>query len=225
MHGAAERPGRRTDPRPPLSGIDPAIPVVYALSPSTDPADTSVVTDDRGCAGLAVEHLPAAGRTRIAHVTGPEHRQAARDRAAHAVRHLAGACLRPATGRVHLGEWSEARGRRAADAVLRTAPDTDAVFCGNDQTARGVADALRERGKDVPGDVAVVGYDNWDTMALACRPPLTTVDMNPAETGRIAALRPLQAIDAGPAPGVHTVPCRPVVRESSRAGIRPCLLA
>ncbi|WP_309500387.1 LacI family DNA-binding transcriptional regulator, partial [Streptomyces shenzhenensis] len=52
--------GRRTDPRPPLTGIDPAIPVVYALAPSTDPADTSVVTDDRGGARLAVEHLLAA---------------------------------------------------------------------------------------------------------------------------------------------------------------------
>src|SRR5436190_146661 len=80
--------------------------------------------------------------------------------------------------RVPVGEWSEAWGRRAADAILRTAPDTDAVFCGNDQIARGVADALRERGVDVPGQIAVVGYDNWDTMALACRPPLTTIDMD-----------------------------------------------
>jgi LacI family transcriptional regulator len=78
-----------------------------------------------------------------------------------------------------------------------------------------VADALRERGVDVPGDIAVVGYDNWDTMALASRPPLTTIDMDLAEIGRIAALRLLEAIDADPAPGVHTVPCRLIVRESS----------
>ncbi|MBK3646911.1 substrate-binding domain-containing protein, partial [Streptomyces sp. MBT33] len=110
---------------------------------------------------------------------------------------------------------SEAWGRRAADAVLRTAPDTDAFFCGNDQIARGVADALRERGLEVPGRIAVVGYDNWDTMALACRPPLTTIDMNLTEIGRIAALKLLEAIDSGPTPGVHTVPCRLVVREST----------
>ncbi|WP_181802276.1 FAD-binding oxidoreductase [Streptomyces shenzhenensis] len=104
----------------------------------------------------------------------------------------------------------------ALDALLpERGADVARSFCGNDQIARGVADALRERGKDVPGDVAVVGYDNWDTMALACRPPLTTVDMNLAEIGRIAALRLLQAIDAEPEPGVHTVPCRLVVRESS----------
>ncbi|WP_405883330.1 LacI family transcriptional regulator [Streptomyces sp. NBC_01136] len=206
--------GRRTDPRPPLTGIG-AVPIVYALSPSTDPADTSVVSDDRGGARLAVEHLLATGRTRIAHVTGPEHHAAARDRARHAVAHLEQSSLGLATGRVHYGEWSEAWGRRAVDALLRTAPDTDAFFCGNDQIARGVTDALRERGVGVPGEIAVVGYDNWDTMALASRPPLTTIDMDLTEIGRIAALRLLEAIDSARAPGVHTVPCRLIVRESS----------
>ncbi|GAA1272077.1 MULTISPECIES: LacI family DNA-binding transcriptional regulator [Streptomyces] len=206
--------GRRTDARPPLPGVE-SVPVVYALSPSTDPADTSVVTDDRGGARLAVEHLVATGRTRIAHVTGPQHHAAARERAQYAAEQLANAELQLSTGRTHFGEWSEAWGRRAAEAVLRTAPDTDGFFCGNDQIARGVADTLRERGVGVPTDVAVVGYDNWDTMALASRPPLTTIDMNLAEIGRIAALELLQAIEAEPRPGVHTVPCRLIVRESS----------
>jgi LacI family transcriptional regulator len=52
-------------------------------------------------------------------------------------------------------------------------------------------------------------------MALASRPPLTTIDMNLAEIGRIAALRLLEAIDSEPVPGVHTVACRLVVREST----------
>ncbi|SEB75750.1 transcriptional regulator, LacI family [Streptomyces misionensis] len=206
--------GRRTDPRPPLTGIEP-IPTVYALSPSTDPNDMSVVSDDRSGARLAVEHLMATGRTRIAHVTGPAHHAAARDRAQHTVELLEHSSLALSTGRVHFGEWSEAWGRRAAEAVLRAAPDTDAFFCGNDQIARGVADRLRENGMDVPERVAVVGYDNWDVMALACRPPLTTIDTNLAEIGRQAALRLLDAIGGKPEPGVCTVPCRLVVRESS----------
>ncbi|MFI0168516.1 LacI family DNA-binding transcriptional regulator [Streptomyces sp. NPDC017095] len=206
--------GRRTDPRPPLTGIEP-IPTVYALSPSTDPDDMSVVSDDRSGARLAVDHLLATGRTRIAHVTGPAHHAAARDRARHTVESLDRSSLQLSAGRVHFGEWSEAWGRRAAAAVLRAAPDTDAFFCGNDQIARGVADSLRENGVDVPGEVAVVGYDNWDVMALACRPPLTTIDTDLAEIGRQAALRLLDAIGGAPEPGVRTVPCRLVVRESS----------
>ena len=206
--------GRRTDPRPPLAGID-HVPVVYALSPSTDPADTSVVSDDREGARLAVEHLLVTGRRRIAHVTGPAHHAAARDRAQHTVDLLERNDLHLATGHVHHGDWSEAWGRRAAEAVLRTDPETDAFFCGNDQIARGVADTLRENGVDVPGKAAIVGYDNWDTMALASRPPLTTIDMDLTEIGRTAALRLLDAINDEPAPGVHTVPCRLVVREST----------
>ncbi|WP_265736792.1 LacI family DNA-binding transcriptional regulator [Actinacidiphila yeochonensis] len=206
--------GRRTDPRPPLDDIA-RIPTVYALSPSTRPEDISVVPDDRGGAGLAIDHLLGVGRSRVAHITGPAHHAAARVRAEHAVSHLEQAGLTLATGRVHYGDWSETWGRSAARAVLRTAPDTDAVFCGNDQIARGVTDTLREEGRRVPEDIAVVGFDNWDTMALAARPPLTTIDMDLTEIGRVAALRLLDAINAKPSPGVHTVPCRLIVRGSA----------
>jgi len=206
--------GRRTDPRPPLQGLRD-VPTVYALSPSTDPADTSVASDDEGGARLAVEHLIASGRRHIAHVSGPAHHAAAERRAGLTQDLLGRAGYELSGGQVYFGDWSEAWGRRAARTVLRAAPDTDAFFCGNDQIARGVADTLREEGRGVPEDIAVVGYDNWDIMALAARPPLTTVDMNLNEVGRIAALRLLDAIDGSGTPGVTTVPCRLVVRDSA----------
>ncbi|MFD9503358.1 LacI family DNA-binding transcriptional regulator [Streptomyces sp. NPDC060035] len=206
--------GRRTDPRPPLVGST-GVPTVYAFAPSTDPAAISVVSDDRQGTQLAVEHLAGLGRRRIAHVTGPAHHAAATDRAAHTGHWLQEAGLPLATGRVHHGEWSEAWGRQAARAIVGTAPDTDAIFCGNDQIARGVTDGLRESGRRVPDDLAVVGYDNWDTMALAARPPLTSVDMNLTEIGRLAALKLLEAIDGRPDFGIHRTPCRLVVRDST----------
>jgi LacI family transcriptional regulator len=207
--------GRRTDPRPPLAGVHDGVPVVYALSPSTDPQDISVVSDEAQGCRLAVEHLLSTGRTRIAHITGPAHHAAAADRAEFTEQVLAESGLKLSTGRIHFGDWSEAWGRRAADAVLRLAPDTDAFFCGNDQIARGVTDTLRERGVDVPGQTAVIGYDNWDIMTLAARPPLTTIDSELIEIGRVAALRLLEAIDDNGSPGVHRVPCRLVVRDSA----------
>lgn len=206
--------GRRTDPRPPLPG-SPDVPTVYALGPSADPNDTSVVPDEHGGARLAIRHLAESGRRRIAHITGPAHHAAAAIRAEGTLAELAAFDLAPATGRVHFGEWTEAWGRRAAALVLRAEPQCDAFFCGNDQIARGVADALRETGVRVPADVAIVGYDNWDVMAAACRPPLTTVDLNLVEIGRTAALRLLEAIAGDRAAGTHTVPARLVVRESS----------
>ncbi|WP_030254883.1 LacI family DNA-binding transcriptional regulator [Streptomyces violens] len=210
--------GRRTDPRPPLPGPLP-VPTVYALGPSADSTDDSVVSDDAHGVHLAVRHLLDTGRTRIAHVTGPEHHAAAAVRSEHTRAELTAAGLELATGRPHFGEWSEAWGRQASAIVLRAAPDCDALLCGNDQIARGVTDALRESGRRVPQDIAVVGYDNWDVMALAARPPLTTVDTNLAEVGRIAALHLLDALDGRPHQGITAVPCRLVVRDSSAPGV------
>jgi LacI family transcriptional regulator len=206
--------GRRSDPRPPISS-DLPVPVIYAMSESAEPKDASVIPDDEGGGMLAVQHLLATGRTRIGHVTGPATFRAARLRAAGAERVLAEAGLSLAGGEALYGEWSEAWGRQAARILLRAAPETDAVFCGSDQVARGVADALRELGTRVPDDIALVGFDNWTVMAEAAQPPLTTVDMNLSEVGRTAAEALLSAIAGRAEHGTRTVPSRLVVRGST----------
>ncbi|SEU35731.1 LacI family DNA-binding transcriptional regulator [Nonomuraea wenchangensis] len=210
--------GRRTEPRPSI-GHDLPVPVVYAMTQSTDESDYSIIPDDRGGGVLATRHLLATGRARVGHITGPEGFQAARERAAGLTATLAEAGLAPA-GEILFGEWSEEWGRQAADILLHAAPDVDAVFCGSDQIARGVAETLRERGRRVPDDVALVGFDNWEPMALGCRPPLTTVDMNLGEIGRLAARHLLDAIAGEPVPsGVHVVPAALVPRASTRRSI------
>ena len=119
-------------------------------------------------------------------------------------------------GGVRFGEWSEHWGREAAGVLLTDCPDTDAIFCGSDQIGRGVADTLRAAGRTIPGDVALVGFDNWEPMALGAQPPLTSVDMCLEEVGRVAAEMLLTAIAGEPARGTRTVPSRLVVRQSSR---------
>ncbi|WP_250564430.1 LacI family DNA-binding transcriptional regulator [Sphaerisporangium fuscum] len=208
--------GRRTEPRQSI-GTGLPVPVVYAMTQSTDESDFSVIPDDVGGGALAARHLLATGRSRIGHVTGPQRFEAARRRARGLTDALAEAGLRT-TGEPLFGEWTEEWGRQGADILLRAHPDVEAVFCGSDQIARGVAETLRERGKVIPDDVALVGFDNWEPMARGCRPPLTTVDMNLGEIGRVAAEHLLAAIGgAPPARGVLTVPCRLVLRESTRA--------
>ena len=84
------------------------------------------------------------------------------------------------------GPWSEAWGHEAVARLWAGATTRpDAIFCGNDQIARGVVDALRERAVAVPADVSVIGFDNWEIVAAATRPPLTSVDMNLKELGRV----------------------------------------
>jgi LacI family transcriptional regulator len=207
--------GRRQDPREPI-GRDLPVPVVYAMASSTGPDDLSLVPDDDQGGALAVSHLLSTGRSSIGHVTGPRRFSAARLRARGAVSALAAAGLELAGGEPLHGEWTEEWGRQATDMLLRSVPGLDAVSCGNDQIARGVADAVREAGRRVPEDIALVGFDNWEVMALSCRPPLTTVDMNLRELGGVAGERLLAAIEGSPSAGVQQLPCTLVVRESSR---------
>lgn len=211
--------GRRIDPRPPIAATLP-VPVVYVMTQSQNPADTSFIPDDLQGGKLAVSHLVTLGRSRIAHITGPERFLAARLRAAGAQQVLAEAGLALAARQVFYGEWSEQWGRQAAHAVLLAEPETNAIFCGSDQIARGVADALREAGRQVPGDIALVGYDNWEVFAATGRPPLTTVDMCLKELGQQAARALLDSIGGNHQPGTHRAPCRLVIRESSGAARR-----
>lgn len=74
-------------------------------------------------------------------------------------------------------------------------------------------DGLRDAGIRIPDDVAVVGFDNWEVMALATRPPLTTIDMN--VIGKIAAELLLGAINGSPTPGTTIVPSRTMVVRGS----------
>ena len=206
--------GRVTGGRSPI-GVPSHIPVVYAMIRSTDPADTSVAYDDEGGGRLAVEHLVAVGRRRIAYVGGPRHHHSASARFLGCQRALAEAGLPVVRPDLAFGAWSEEWGRQAAVVLAAEAPDLDGVFCGSDQVARGVIDGLRETGRQVPDDVAVVGFDNWDVMVAGRRPMLTSIDPDLHAVGRVAAEQLLLAIDGRARQGVHLVAPRLVVREST----------
>jgi LacI family transcriptional regulator, galactose operon repressor len=208
--------GRVTGLRTPLE-LPVPIPVVYAMIGSADPTDACVTYDDEAGGRLAVEHLVAMGRRRIAYVTGPRHHHSASARFAGWAAALADAGLLQVRPDLAFGAWSEEWGRQAAVVLAAEVPDLDGVFCGSDQVARGVIDGLREVGRSVPDDVAVVGFDNWDVMVAGRRPMLTSVDPNLHSVGRLAAEHLLAAIDGRPARGVHLIAPRLIVRESSAA--------
>ena len=205
--------GKRIDRRLPVDLSNLGVPAIYAFT-EPDPAAVAFVSDDYGGARLAVEHFVGLGRRRIVHVTGPSS-FAVVDVRTKAYRDVLKDSGLPVTDPL-IGEWSEAWGHEAVGTLLaRRGENPDAIFCGNDQIARGVIDALRERGLSVPGDVGVIGFDNWEIVASQSRPPLTSVDMNLSALGREAGLALLSLVAGqGAEPGIRKLPCRLVVRQS-----------
>ncbi|MDR1432691.1 MAG: LacI family transcriptional regulator [Propionibacteriaceae bacterium] len=206
--------GRRSEPRPPI-GKNLPVPVCYVLSRSQRCEDLSIVIDDEQGARLAISHLVSLGRKRVAYVTGPEKHLSARLRQSGTVAELRKHGLKPVEHPAVWGEWSEAWGRQAAGILQRSGAVFDAVFCGSDQIARGMVEQLQYLGRRVPEDVSVVGFDDWDVIALASRPALTTVDPQLADLGRIAAGLILRSLAGERLSGLAKHDCRLVVRDST----------
>ncbi|GAA3378861.1 LacI family DNA-binding transcriptional regulator [Streptomyces sannanensis] len=131
----------------------------------------SVATDNTTGMALVLDHLAATGRRRVCFVGAAGTGSAAVERLA-AYEAGAGALDPQASGRVELGDFSLEWGRAAVDRILPFRPD--AVVCANDLIAVGVLQRLRQLGVDVPGEIAVTGFDDIPMADLA-DPALTTV--------------------------------------------------
>jgi LacI family transcriptional regulator len=210
--------GSRTDPRPPI-GRDLPVPVIYVYAPSADPRDVSLTPDNVEAGRLAVEHLLETGRRRIAHIAGPAGERAVVDRARGIRQALAAAGVEP-VAEVPTGAWSERWGRSTMNRLLADGTEVDAVLCDSDYLARGAFDALRLEGRDVPQDVAVMGFDNWPILVEGPTPGLTSIDMNLEALGAAAASELFRTLETGPAePGSTLRPCRLVIRGSTALGL------
>lgn len=207
---------RREDPRPPIDIGQAAIPVVYAHTQVADPRALCVLPDDAQGARLAVEHLLQTGRRQLAHITGPGYFEAVRLREGAMRQVLAEHDLPLLEHRVLSGPWQESWGYTAAHYLLKQDPAIDAIFCGSDQLARGVVDALHTLAIRVPADIAVVGFDNWEPIACATHPQLTTVDMNLEAIGSYVGQSLLDLLAGKLHSGIVRLPCNLIVRDSSR---------
>jgi DNA-binding LacI/PurR family transcriptional regulator len=165
--------------------------------------------DNAGGAVAVLKHMYAAGRRRIAMVTGPRWMSCVQ-RPADAYRAVMREAGRPAL--LVSGDFSAASGAAAVSEILRRWPDTDAVFAISDATALGALGAFRQRGVDVPGDVAVAGFDDIPFAALSA-PALTTAS-HPVASIAAAAASAVLAPGRG-LPPVTTFPSELVVRESA----------
>jgi DNA-binding LacI/PurR family transcriptional regulator len=173
----------------------------------------SVAGDNVRGGRLAAEHLIAIGRKRIAFVGGPPREVEVRQRLEGYRQVLREASLPADPALVAYGDYSDRSGAEATLRLLEQAPDLDAVFVTGDMMAVAVLRALRARGRRVPEDVAVVGYDDLSIAQLSV-PPLTTVSQTVPLAGRILAENLLQYLETGIPTNVR-VPVHLVTRESA----------
>ncbi|RZU74375.1 MULTISPECIES: LacI family DNA-binding transcriptional regulator [Micromonospora] len=174
-------------------------------------ASRTVGVDQVLGARLATEHLLKLGHREIVHVSGPLNWAEARARVEGWRLAMSEAGLRPAEPVP--GDWSSASGYAAGLRICEMS-ETTAVFAANDQMAIGVLRALHERGRRVPEDISVVGFDDVPEAAYLI-PPLTTIEQDFEAIGRRAIDVITQAIngdDLQPSPLV--IP-KLVVRQST----------
>ncbi|WP_189219369.1 MULTISPECIES: LacI family DNA-binding transcriptional regulator [Streptomyces] len=196
--------------------LPPHVQVVVVDSDAGD-RYTVVDTDQAGGSRAAVRHLLGLGHDTVWHLAGPEGSFAAQRRADawHAALTEAGRTPPP----VVRGDWSAESGYRAGLGLADRA-DCTAVFAANDQMALGLLRALHERGRRVPGDVSVVGFDDIPE-ASSFLPPLTTLHQDFAEVGRLCVESVLRKMrHTGTERGTTLVPTRLVERASTAPPLR-----
>lgn len=179
----------------------------------------SVSVDDVAGGRMAGAHLAETGHKLVAYVSGPMSLPQCRDRRAGALGSLTAHGLsEDALVHIEAERMDVASGRDAGRRLLKLSRVPTAVFCANDLLALGVLQALYAAGVSVPGEMAIVGYDDIE-FAGAAAVPLTSVRQPSAEMGQIAAELLVEEVTADTGRHRHRrVVLEPelIVRESTR---------
>jgi DNA-binding LacI/PurR family transcriptional regulator len=162
----------------------------------------------------ATEHLLQSGRRNIAFIgTAEPGYQEVYDRWRGYCRALRAGGIEPDDRLCVKAEPSEQDGREAIDELVRRGVQFDAVFAASDVAAVGAMHALQNLGKTIPGEVAIVGFDDIPAASLTS-PPLSTVRQDSRRAGEALVEAVVDAIEYGSAQTM-LLPVKLIVRESS----------
>jgi DNA-binding LacI/PurR family transcriptional regulator len=186
--------------------------VVWGLD-STSRTYSTVSGDSYTGGRIATTHLLDKGRRRVAFIGGPDTEQESQDRYRGYETALRAANLEVDESLVTYGWFSSESAATRMRELLERHTDIDAVFACSDVMAIAAIEMLRAAGRAVPGDVAVVGYDDV-AIAAHTDPPLTTVRQPGPLAGRLLADSLIQQLRTG-AVGHVSIPAELVVRESA----------
>jgi LacI family transcriptional regulator len=200
--------------------LDRALPTV-SLRPVPGGGITTVGSDDEQIGLIATRHLLGLGRRVIGSLIGLRGQKTAEARLRGYQDALEEAGVAFEADLVEDGGWDLAGGRAATQRLVERQPNLTGLFAQNDLMAIGALSALRQAGRKVPEDCAVVGCDDID-MAPYTTPPLTTVHVPFYETGAEAMRLLLGMVSDGAVSERDVVlPVHLIVRGSSVDGYRP----
>ena len=191
------------------------IPVVAVDRRIRDRSIDAVLIDNVAAAKEAVAHLIARGYQRIGLITGPLSATTARERLLGYRQALQEASIPLDPLLEQHGAFNEETGLRLTHKLLDLDPPVQAILTANNRLTVGTLRALHARHKTVPGDVALVGFDevHWAVPDLVS---ITTVRQPTYELGRTAASRLLQRLHQPDAPRQEiTLQHQLLIRESS----------
>jgi DNA-binding LacI/PurR family transcriptional regulator len=175
---------------------------------------STVGSDNFGAGRLAGEHLLARGRRKIAFLgQADSHYPEFKNRYEGLVRAVETAGLQHDPDLVVPAISSEDQGYTAARQLLAKGKPFDAIFAGSDLIAIGAMRALAEAGLSIPGDIALVGFDDIPAASLTS-PPLTTVMQDMRHAGE-ALVETVMAQVEDRQPPSPVLPTRLVVRGST----------
>lgn len=178
------------------------------------PHVSCVIADNRKGSYMAVKHLLDIGRKNIALIVGnPEsHENSQRLEGARVALEEAGIDI-SAVPMVH-GAFSEEIGGYAMTSIIQGYKDVDGVFCFNDEMAIGAIKSAIRAGISVPGDIAIIGFDDI-AVGSYISPALSTIRIDKRSWGHLAATTLVDMINNGNPGRLITLPTRLIVRQST----------
>ncbi len=194
--------------------LNRGIPAVLVDNKPVHRKANTILSNDGEGAYEATAHLISHGHSRIAHIGGPEEWVSNRQRYAGYCAALRDAGLGQNCRVIHMEGTTIATGEKATAELLAGPEPPTAIFAANDSMAVGAARVAAAGGLNIPGDLALVGFDNISA-AEHFSPPLTTVRIFKEQMGKLAALRILELINDPGIPAVETrVSTELVIRQS-----------
>lgn len=166
--------------------LEKKIPLVLFDRTTPKIATSQVVIDDFQGAYMATEHLIKQGCKQIVHLTNYNIVNIYKERFRGYQEALKDHNIPFKEELVRAGDMQLADGRNAVTELVQGEVEFDGIFSASDLAATGALQVLKEYGKSVPQDVAIVGFSN-EPFTSFTDPPLSTVDQFPIEMGKTAA--------------------------------------